>query len=328
MADYGLRRPPALTVAVWIDAGSRFGDGALIDRSTEAELWRGGFGAVIRRARSRIAPIHLEGLMTSRYLSTATRVIACAVISFITAAHAAETAAQQAGPGISKDAEAAVQQMGRTLTANDMSFKVRTIRVYQDEAGDFLHIGHNMNIVVRRPDRLAVKATGDDGTTQLFYDGKTASVLNLASDKYAQVGVPPKLEAMLDEVMDKLQVDFPLADFLADEPGKSFLTEVTSGKVVNTVTIDGTPCSHLLFSQSGGIELELWVEKNDKTIPRRMIATYRSLPGQPSFIAEFSDWNFNAHPADTEFVFHPPAGATKVDLAVAVGSERGSAGGK
>jgi hypothetical protein len=38
------------------------------------------------------------------------------------------------------------------------------------------------------------------------------------------------------------------------------------------------------------------------------------LPGQPSFIAEFSDWNFSIHPADAEFVFQPPAGATRVEF--------------
>jgi hypothetical protein len=44
------------------------------------------------------------------------------------------------------------------------------------------------------------------------------------------------------------------------------------------------------------------------------MVTYRLLPGQPSFIAEFSDWSFSAHPADAEFVFQPPAGATQVEL--------------
>jgi hypothetical protein len=43
--------------------------------------------------------------------------------------------------------------------------------------------------------------------------------------------------------------------------------------------------------------------------------TYCLLPGQPSFIAELSDWNFSVHPADAEFVFQPPAGATQVELA-------------
>ena len=42
--------------------------------------------------------------------------------------------------------------------------------------------------------------------------------------------------------------------------------------------------------------------------------TYRSLPGEPNFIALFSDWNFDVMPIDTDFVFQPPAGAEQVAL--------------
>ena len=109
-----------------------------------------------------------------------------------------------------------------------------------------------------------------------------------------------------------LEIDRP--DFLGEAPDKAFLTGVTSGRLVNTVTIDGAPYDHLFFSQPPGIELELWLSKNEQSLPRRLIVTYRSLPGQPNFIAQFSDWNFNIHPADADFAFQPPAGATQVEL--------------
>jgi hypothetical protein len=45
-----------------------------------------------------------------------------------------------------------------------------------------------------------------------------------------------------------------------------------------------------------------------------LIVTYRTLPGQPNFIAQFSDWNFNVQTPDADFAFQPPAGATQVEL--------------
>jgi hypothetical protein len=42
--------------------------------------------------------------------------------------------------------------------------------------------------------------------------------------------------------------------------------------------------------------------------------TYRILPGQPNFIAEFSDWSFDVHPSEAAFAFQPPAGAVEVAL--------------
>lgn len=217
-------------------------------------------------------------------------------------------------PAISNEAGTAIQQMGKTL-AGDVSFKARTLRVYEDKSGEFLHIAHTVNVIARKPDHLAVNVTGDDGASKLLYDGKEVFAVDETDNKYAQVAMSGDLDHVMDEVSDRLHMDFPLADFLASDPAKSFLSGVTSGKEVDTVKIDGTPCRHLFFTQSGGTELELWVENNDRALPRRLVVTYRALPGQPNFIAELSDWNIGAKAPDTAFQFQPPPGATKLDLA-------------
>ncbi len=236
--------------------------------------------------------------------------VACGTVSL---AYAAEP--EQSTAGISNEANEAVQQMGKTLAQENMTFKTKTMRVYQDKDGDYLHIVHQMNVGVRRPDRIAVTAIGDDGTTKLVYDGKQASVLDVTDNKFAQVPITGNLQHMFDEVSDRVGVEFPLADLMSSDPAKAFLTGVVSGKEVDTDNIDGVPCRHLFFTQAGAVELELWVEKNDKALPHRMVITYRALPGTPNFIAEFSEWNFENRPSDAQFVFQPPAGATKVDIA-------------
>ena len=217
-------------------------------------------------------------------------------------------------PAISADASAAVAQMGKSLLADQFSFQARTLRVYADQNGELLHIAHSMKVTVRRPDKLLIELTGDDGSTKLFYDGKTVVLFGVDAKRYASLSAPNTIQGMLKEVMGRLGVDFPLADFLTDDPAKSFLFGVTSGGEVNTVTIDGVPCRHLLFVQPPGIELELWVEKNDRSLPRRLIVTYHNLPGEPNFVAEFSNWDFSIHPSDADFTFQPPAGATQVEL--------------
>jgi hypothetical protein len=226
----------------------------------------------------------------------------------------ASRAAQPAKPAISEDASAAIADMGKSLQADQFSFQARTLRVYTDTNGQPLHIAHEMKITVRRPDRLLVDVTGDDGSTKLVYDGKNAVLLGVDSKKYASTAVPDTIQGMLETMMGRLHVDFPLADFLTNAPDKSILFGVTAGREVNTVTIDGVPCRHLVLTQPPNIELELWVEKNDRALPRRLIATYAGLPGQPSFVAEMSDWDFSVHPTDEEFAFQPPQGAVQVEL--------------
>ena len=224
-------------------------------------------------------------------------------------------AANQAKPAISEEASAALVHMGQALLAEQYSFQVKTIRVYADANGQLLHIFHTMHVTVHRPNRLAVDVNGDDGSRKLFFDGKEAVVYSAALNKYAGIPVPEgTIEGMLKEAVGRLGIDFPLADFLTNAPNKAFLTGVTSGRVVDTVTIDGAPYLHLVFSQPPGIELELWVEKSDRALPRRLIVTYQALPGEPNFVAEFSDWNFDIHPSDADFTFQPPAGAQQVEL--------------
>jgi hypothetical protein len=206
-------------------------------------------------------------------------------------------------------------RMGQTLRGDQFSFQAHTIRVYADANGEDLHIFHTMRVVVQRPNRLLAESTGDDGSTKIVFDGKTAYVYSAQQNKYAEITVPSgTIEGLLKEAVGRLGVDFPLADFLSEAPNKAFLTGVTAGRVVNTVTIDGTPYLHLFFIQPPGIELELWLTNNAQALPRRLIVTYVNLPGAPNFIAEFSDWNLAIHPSAAEFMFQPPAGAQKVAL--------------
>jgi hypothetical protein len=216
-------------------------------------------------------------------------------------------------PTISADAGAAIARMSKTLQTQAFSLEAHTIREYPDQAGDLLHIFHSVKITVRRPDRLLVQGTGDDGERKLLYDGKALVVALDDGKKYATTEVPNTIDGMISEAVGRLGVDFPLADLLSSDPAKSVLSGVTAGRVVNTVTIDGVPCQHLFFTQPG-IELELWVENSERAVPRRLVVTYRSVAGEPSFIAEMSDWNFDVHPTDSDFVFQPPAGAVKVSL--------------
>jgi hypothetical protein len=250
-----------------------------------------------------------------RHITILGGLLAGGIIGFVPVDVPAADPATQAKPAISEEAGAALLRMGQSLRAEQYSFQVRTIRVYAEPNGEPLHIFHTMKITLHRPNRLLVEVTGDDGSNKLVFDVKTAVIYSAAQNKYASLAVPEgTIEGMLKEAVGRLGVDFPLADFLTEAPNKAFLSGVTSGRVVNTVTIDGAPYDHLFFFQPPGIELELWLSKNEQALPRRLIVTYRSLPGTPNFIAEFSDWNFNINPSDADFAFQPPAGATQVEL--------------
>jgi hypothetical protein len=223
-------------------------------------------------------------------------------------------ASPPAKPAITEEARSALQQMGQTLLGKQFSFQARTLRVYADVDRRFLHIGHTVKVLVRRPDRLRVDIDGDDGATQLFYDGKTLVLYGPAKKEYVSIPVPDTIGGMIKEAESRVGFDFPFEDFLSSTPDKSLTSGVTEGKIVNEVTIDGAPANHLTLFQPPGLELELWLTKNAQSLPERLFITYRSVPGQPNFIATFSDWNFSVTPTDADFTFQPPEGAKQVEL--------------
>ena len=231
-------------------------------------------------------------------------------------------AASPPKPAITEPAQSAVAQMGKALLAKAFSFRARTIRVNKSENGVLLHVEHDFTVTVRRPDRLLIDANGDDGPRKLFYDGKTVVLaLDASGSLYATLPVPDSITMMMHVVMGRFGLDFPLADFLTDAPDKAFLSGVTSGRVVDKVTIDGVPCLHLVFSQPPGLELELWLEA-ESGVPRRLIVIDHDAPGSPNFVAEMSDWNFKVNPADSDFTFTPPSGAREVDFGAALSHQQ------
>jgi hypothetical protein len=217
-------------------------------------------------------------------------------------------------PGVSDEVRAVLAQMGKTMQAKQLSFQAHTLRAYAGPNGELLHIAHAIKAVVRRPDRVLVESSGDDGPGKLLYDGKTLVVYNATLKQYAKVPAPGTIQGMLDVATEKMGIDFPLADLLSDDPETSMVAGVTSGGQVGTAMIDGVECRHFFFLQPPDIELELWLENNDRALPRRVFVTYTSLPGRPTFIAELSDWDLAAHPTDAEFVLQPPAGATEAQM--------------
>jgi hypothetical protein len=222
--------------------------------------------------------------------------------------------AAPAKPAIQPTAQAAIEKMGQALQARQFAFTAATVRVLSGPKGEPLHIFHKLSITVRRPDRLLVVRSGDDGMAELVYDGKDAFLYVQAKNEYARIPVPPTIDAMMKEVIGRLHIDFPLADLLTNDPAKSFLAGVATGEWVGNVVIDGASCSHLFFTQPPGIEIELWTENAAPVVPRRLIVTYRNLPGIPYFIATMSDWNFQVPAPDSLFAFQPPAGAKLISL--------------
>jgi hypothetical protein len=173
---------------------------------------------------------------------------------------------------IGPNAADALARMGKTLSAKQFSFQSRTFRSYAGPNGELLHIAHTTKTIYRRPDRLSVGVTGDDGSIKLLYDGRTLVLYALDAKQYASLPVTDGIDKALDVLEERTGTDFPLADLLSDNPAEAVAAGITSGGKVGTSAIDGLQCNHFFFQQAADdLELELWLEDNEQTLPRRLL---------------------------------------------------------
>jgi hypothetical protein len=211
-------------------------------------------------------------------------------------------------------ADELIKRMGDYL-AQSKFFSVNA-EIWQDiqlASGQQIQAGRTLNLQVRRPNRLRAEVQSPHRNRELIYDGSHMTLLNRAQKFYGTISAPGSIDDAMDVASDKFGIAMPLEDFVTSDPHKDLLEKVTSGTDIGPVTVMGTPCEHLAFSQNN-IDWQVWIEKGAKPVPRKFVITYKDEPDSPQFTAIFSNWDFTTQLPDFVFQFEPPPGAAKIDV--------------
>jgi hypothetical protein len=236
------------------------------------------------------------------------------VVALFTLAGSAVGQAPAPGDNIEPRAREIFTQMGVFLVnARQFSFRARDMMDEVTDSGMKIQLGSTKRIAVRRPDRITAQLVGDGLNERIWYDGRTLSIHDRDENVYAVLEVPDNIDQMIDYVARTFGVVMPLADLLFSDLQESTLRDVWFGFYVGRHDVLGVPCHHLAFRQNA-VDWQIWIEDSDKPLPRKLVITYKSLPGQPEFIAFLDEWNLSPELPDEIFVFTPPTGATKIDM--------------
>jgi len=199
--------------------------------------------------------------------------------------------------------------------------------VVQDD-GQRLQFERVGEVFLQRPDRLFADIHLDDGLhRQFWYDGKTLSFAERSKNLYTRIKVPPTIDAMLDMLEDLLGDPMPLADLLYNDLSP-LEKRASEADVVGDSMLDGRPCSQLAF-RGETVDWQIWIEDGTQWVPRKLVITYKNLPGAPQFTAVLSDWDTATRPPDALFTAQVPAGAAKIPfLGTAAAAKAMAAGAK
>ncbi len=169
----------------------------------------------------------------------------------------------------------------------------------------------DLEIFVKRPDRLRVNAEGDRVDKQFYFDGKTITLYDKDHNVYGTLEVPPDLESALDKAHKEFGVRVSLSDLASPKLWELVKSHIKHSLYVGESRIRGVLCHHLSFDGEN-VQWQWWIDAGAQPLLRKVVITYKKLDGSPQWTAYLSDWNFSPQLNANLFAFTPPPGAEKI----------------
>ena len=228
---------------------------------------------------------------------------------------AAPTSATQVNP-VSPEAQAVLDRMTSYLRGlQEFSVESRSSRDEVVEFGYKLQHNERVNLVVARPNQLRADVSGDVSNRSYVFDGAALMIYSADDQAYIRTKVPVSLPQLLENML-AAGIEMPLIDVLYQSMTGTLTDAVRGGVLVGDSTIDGVACDQLAFRQAD-IDWQLWVEKGERPLPRKILITTRHEVGEPQFQAVLT-WNTKPAIGPQTFAFAPPKEAVEIPFRASV----------
>jgi hypothetical protein len=170
------------------------------------------------------------------------------------------------------------------------------------------------NYKIRRPG-FVIDYSSDIKGRRFIYDGKNFTVYSPKLGYYATVPAPGTNREVLDTIYNKFGIALPLEDLFrwGDGANADRIAALKSAYEVGSATVDGVETDHFAFREAN-VDWEVWVQKGDQPLPRKLVIVDRTDPSRPTFTARLS-WQVNPPLTDADFAFVPDANAKRIQLA-------------
>lgn len=223
--------------------------------------------------------------------------------------------AQDKGKGGSVDPKAMqiLKKMSDYLgQAKTFSFTVNTLYDHVQKSGIKIKQTARIRAVVDRSGRMYAHALRDDmSARRVWYDGKTLTRLDSRSKQVVQASFSGTIDKLVDHVLATSKMQLPVADFLYSDTAKVFGENLLSANYVGRRMVRGV-VTHQLSFESSGADWQVWVKAGDTPIPVRFAIVYVHVKGEPQFLAQFRNWQFNMPVDSNLFAAKVPPDAKKV----------------
>ncbi len=179
--------------------------------------------------------------------------------------------------------------------------------------GKKLQYSLDLEVAVRRPNKIRVNGHGDLEKQEVFYDGLTLTLYNRDHNLYAIAPMPPTIDEALAKAYHDFGLQVALADLVCTNAYELMMKNVTHTLYVGQHRVRGLLCHHLAFDQKD-MQWQIWIDAGDKPFPRKILINQKKLLGEPQWTAILTDWNLSPQLPDNMFSFVPPTGSHQIDF--------------
>jgi hypothetical protein len=215
---------------------------------------------------------------------------------------------------ITPQAERSLRAACRYLA--ETPFFCLTADVWRDHvtaSGQKLQFSRTVTLEVKRPNRFHVEIHSPHSERGFWYDGKSLTMLDRKRNLFSMAAMPGTLDAALDSAHDQFGIDLPLIDLAVSDPYQNATSNVLKGTDYGLAPVLGVDCHHLAFTQEN-VDWQVWITDGPQPLIRKLVITHKREPGSPDFTAFITRWDLTQRISDSDFVFDPPPGATKIEM--------------
>ena len=226
-------------------------------------------------------------------------------------------AAEQSAPAndaSTQNAKALLKAMSDYMAAQkSISMSFDSVFEVVTDQHQKLQVATSGTVDMSRPDKIHTTRKSGFSDTEMFFDGKTLSILGKGKNAYVQAEAPGTVDQLIDALRDKFHRQLPGADLLGSNVYDELMADVTDVKDLGSGVINGEECDHIAF-RAKDTDWQIWIAQGAAPHPCRYVITSKDVDQAPQFTLTVRDWKASAGAGQGNFTFTPPAGATKLDV--------------
>ena len=180
------------------------------------------------------------------------------------------------------------------------------------ESGQKIQVSSSRTVCLSRPNRMAVERRSAKEIRHVVYDGKAVTVVSRTRLMYAVIKAPETLEAAYDMLARDYGMTIALSDLVLPNAYKGLTEPVQTGQYLGLHQVAAYQCHHLAFTQDD-VDWQIWIQDGEQPLPRKLLITYKQLPGSPRYVLTARRWDLTGPPNNMLDV-RIPEGAKKIEV--------------